>query len=448
MPGGSGCRAQAARVVGAISTLYDFSRNGATVRLRSYLYEISRTVPEDRMATLTLPRPAAMPVTTGRIWFAAWPVFAVFVLSNAATPLYPLWQTRLGFSAGTMTVIFAGYIAGLIGALLVAGVLSDRIGRRPVLLPGLGLAVLACVLFATADSVPVLGLARVLTGIAVGATVAAGMAAVADIAGAERKGLAALAASTAMVFGAGTGPLLAGVLSELFPAPTVVVFVVEMVLLASAMVIAARLPSSGPKAKTVGRVRIPAVPRENRHQLAAGVAVFAPGITATSFVLSLGPALLIELVGASNRIIAGAMAFAMFAAATAAQFAARSLATRSVLLTGAMSTVAAMVALGLALSTGALPALIAAALLAGAGQGLGQLGGLTLLFSAVPDARRAEANSALNIGGYIPAATLPVAAGFLGDGIGLSWGTGVFAIVLGALALFGMLAVRRGTAVA
>ncbi|RDI49337.1 MFS transporter [Nocardia mexicana] len=397
------------------------------------------------MATLTLSRPVATPVSAGRIWLAAWPVFAVFVLSNAATPLYPLWQSRLGFSTGTLTVIFAGYIVGLLGALLVAGVLSDRVGRRPVLLPGLALAVIACVLFATADSVPVLGLARVLTGIAVGATVAAGMAAVADVAGAQRKGLAALAASTAMVFGAGTGPLLAGVLSELLPAPTVVVFVVEAVLLISAAVVAAGLPSSEPSAKTGGRVRIPTVPRENRRQLAAGVAVFAPGITATSFVLSLGPALLVELLGASNRIIAGAMAFAMFAAATVAQFAARPLATRSVLLTGAMSTMAAMLALGLALILGALPALIAAALLAGAGQGLGQLGGLTLLLAAVPDARRAEANSAFNIGGYIPAATLPVAAGFLGNGIGLSWGAGVFAIVLGVLALLGVAVVRRGT---
>ncbi len=287
------------------------------------------------MATLT-PAHALAPdrVPTGRIWFAAWPVLVVFVLSNAATPLYPLWRERLGFSAGTLTVIFAGYIVGLIAALLVAGVLSDRIGRRPVLLPGLALALAACALFATADSVVALGIARVLTGVAVGATVSAGMATVADVAGPGRKGLAALAASTAMVFGAGTGPLLAGVLSQLVAGPTVVAFVVEAVLLVSAGVVVMRLPLSAPKVKTAGPMRIPTVPRANRRDLLLGVAVFAPGITSTSFVLSLGPSLLVGLLGTGNRIVAGAMAFAMFAAATGAQFGARPWPVRRVLLAG------------------------------------------------------------------------------------------------------------------
>ncbi|WP_280378951.1 MFS transporter [Nocardia wallacei] len=396
------------------------------------------------MATPTLRAPApAEPVRTGRIWLAAWPVFAVFVLSNAATPLYPLWQQRLGFSAGTMTLIFAGYIVGLIGALLVAGVLSDRIGRRPVLLPGLLLALVACALFMTAGSVPMLVAARLLTGLAVGATVSAGMAAVADVAGADRQGTAALASSAAMVSGAGTGPLLAGVLSQLLPMPTVLVFAVETGLLVSAGAVVAGLPATG--SKTGARLRIPTVPARNRRQLAAGIAVFAPGITATSFVLSLGPALLVELLGSNNRIVAGAMAFVMFAAATAAQFAARPLPTRSVLTAGAAATVAAMLALTTALLAHSLAALVVAAMLAGAGQGLGQLGGLTLLLAAVAETRRAEANSALNIGGYIPAAALPTAAGYLGDTLGLVWSAGIFAVLLGSLAVAGAGVARWAT---
>jgi MFS family permease len=63
-----------------------------------------------------------------------------------------------------------------------------------------------------------LALARFLAGIAVGATVSAGMAAVTDLAGAGLRRLAALASSSAMVLGAGAGPLLAGVLSEAVPA--------------------------------------------------------------------------------------------------------------------------------------------------------------------------------------------------------------------------------------
>ncbi|MGO4431255.1 MFS transporter, partial [Streptomyces sp. MCAF7] len=55
-----------------------------------------------------------------QVWLAAWPVTAVFILSNTATPLYVLWRQELGFSSGMLTVVFACYIVGLIAALLVA----------------------------------------------------------------------------------------------------------------------------------------------------------------------------------------------------------------------------------------------------------------------------------------------------------------------------------------
>jgi len=388
----------------------------------------------------TAPRTATR--TSSKIWLAAWPVMAVFVLSNAATPLYPVWRQRLGFSAGTMTAIFACYIVGLIAALLVAGVLSDRIGRPPVLLPALGLALVACVLFGTADSVAVLALARLLTGIAVGATVSAGMAAVADVAGEGQRRLAALAASAAMVLGAGSGPLLAGLTSQHLPGPTVTVFGIEAVLLLTALPVVLGLPARG--SGTGGLVRVPSVPRAARFRLVCGIAVFAPGITATSFVLSLGPSLLTQLLGTTDRVVAGAMAFVMFAAATGIQFALQRRTVRGLLLTGAAATTASMAALVLAVHLSLVVALVAAAVLAGAGQGLGQLGGLSLLNTHVPQERRAEANAALNIGGYVPAGVLPVAAGYLSDAIGLPTAATIFAVTLALLAVAGGMIVSRG----
>ncbi|MEV5824396.1 MFS transporter [Spirillospora sp. NPDC052242] len=372
------------------------------------------------------------------VWLAAWPVTAVFVLSNAATPLYVLWQRELGFSDGTLTVIFACYIAGLIGSLLVSGVLSDRFGRRPVLLPALGLALVACGVFAAAPSVAALMAARLLTGIAVGAVVSAGMAAVTDVAGARRARPAALLASTAMVLGAGLGPLLAGVLSETLPAPTRTVFAVEAALLAAAVVVVVRMPLGRPAPDAGGFVRVPRVPRGDGRRLALGVAVFAPGITATSFMLSLGPSLL----HTGDRAAAGGTAFAMFAAATGVQFAARTLPRRTILTTGAAATTIAMASLVAAVWTGRTGVLLVAAVLAGAGQGLGQFAGLSLLNASVPPSRLAEANAAFNLGGYLPAGLLPVAAGHLGDAIGLTSAATTFGVVLAACALGGGVFVR------
>lgn len=373
----------------------------------------------------------------GTVWLAAWPVLAVFVLSNAPTPLYVVWQHQLGFSSGVLTAVFACYIAGLLGALLVAGVVSDRIGRKPVLLPAVMLAMLACALFAAANSVAVLAIARLLTGIAVGAAVSAGMAAVTDIGGPHRKRLAALAASSAMVLGAGFGPLLAGVLSQTVPGPTVAIFVVEIALLASAFVVVARL---GLPKGAGGRgpwIRIPAVAPGGRTAVLLGIAVFAPGITATSFVLSLGPSLLSNLLGATNRVLAGGLAFAMFLGATGIQFAVRRLRLRTILLGSAAATLLGMVALASALRLSSIALFAAAAILAGIGQGLGQFGGLTAISANVPADRLAEANAAQNVGGYLPAALLPLSAGFLSDTIGLPAGATTFAGVVGAAAVAG-----------
>ncbi|MGK5642694.1 MFS transporter [Streptomyces sp. URMC 126] len=386
------------------------------------------------------PAPAAAPGWW--VWAAAWPVTAVFVLSNAATPLYALWQRDIGFSRGTLTLVFACYIVGLIGSLLVSGVLSDRIGRRPVLVPALLLAAVACGIFATADSVAALMAARLLAGIAVGAVVSAGMAAVSDVAGPARKRQAALLASTAMALGAGLGPLLAGVLSETLPAPTVTVFAVEAVLLALALAVVLRMPLPRPAGGGGGSwIRVPGVPRGRGGDLLRGVAVFAPGITATSFVLSLGPSLLSGLLGTTNRMVAGAMAFVMFLAATSVQFAVRRLRPDGILLAGAVGTVLAMAALVAAVHLSSAVLLTAAVLLAGAGQGMGQLGGLSLLNGGVPARRLAEANAALNVGGYVPAGTLPVAAGFLSDAVGLPAGTTAFGTFLAVAAATGGLTV-------
>ncbi|GAA3692301.1 hypothetical protein GCM10022224_067500 [Nonomuraea antimicrobica] len=90
-----------------------------------------------------------------------------------------------------------------------------------------------------------------------------------------------------------------------------------------------------------------------------------------------------------------------------------------------------------AVPTGSVPALVAAALLTGAGQGMGQLGGLSLLNSSVPPERPAEANAALDVGGYLLAGVLPVSAGYLSDAIGLTGAATVFAVTLTVLAVAG-----------
>lgn len=376
---------------------------------------------------------------------AAWLVTAVFILSNTATPLYVRWQTEIGFSSTTLTAIFAAYIFGLLLTLLIAGQLSDRFGRKPILLPGMAAAILACVLFANAHSVPALVIARFLSGAAVGVAVSAGMASIVDLGGAEQRRQASLLASISMVLGAGLGPLLAGGFALALSEPIMPIFITELVILGSATLITLLLPLR--KGSATGddpwRLHLPSVPRPNRRHLAFGIAVFGPGITATSFVLSLGPSLLSKLIGIMSPLIAGAMACAMFLTATGVQFLVHGLSVRTILLLGAGATMLSMIGIGIAVTASSSIALIGAALLAGSGQGLGQLGGLTLIGLHVPGERRAEANAVLNIGGYIPAGLMPVATGLVIDQAGLATGAICFAVALAAIAGFGGIFVGR-----
>ncbi|WP_328712437.1 MFS transporter [Nocardia salmonicida] len=121
---------------------------------------------------------------------------------------------------------------------------------------------------------------------------------------------------------------------------------------------------------------------------------------------------------------------------------------RAILVGSSVATTASTVALAGAVATASVPVFGVAAVLAGMGQGLGQLGGLTAIGSTVPADRLAEANAAQNVGGYLPAAVLPLTAGFLGDAAGLATATKVFAAVVAIAALVGAtFALRRGTEV-
>lgn len=416
---------------------------------------------------LGVPAPAAGRPPGGSrrwMWLAAWPVVAALALSNEPAPLYVLWQGRFGFSAATITLIYAAYIGGLLVTLTFAGTLADRYGRKPVLLPGLALSLTAAVLFATAESVAVLGVARLLSGFAVGAVLAAGMAAVADLAPPGQKQFGGLVASASMVGGAALGPMLAGVLSEALPHPTRLVFVVQAGLLLVALAVVVRMPLARPgehpggaadaepggggAAEPASRrarrlVRIPSVPRPHRRTLLLSLAVLAPGMTATGFVLSLGPSLLADLLDSDNRALAGGMIFLLFAAATGVQFAVRTLRVRVLFALGAALTTAGMAALVLATAVTSVPLLLAAAVLAGLGQGSAQLAGLSTLSSRISATRLAEANAALTGGGYLMAGVLPVAAGYLSDAVGLTAGTTAFGIAVAVLVTAGAVAATR-----
>src|ERR1700712_714378 len=103
--------------------------------------------------------------TTASIALLASIVVSFLAASAVPTPLYSVYQAEWSFSPITTTVVFGVYAVAVLVSLLTVGSLSDHIGRRPVLLVALAVQAATMIVFATADGVPMLMLARVLQGL-------------------------------------------------------------------------------------------------------------------------------------------------------------------------------------------------------------------------------------------------------------------------------------------
>lgn len=138
-----------------------------------------------------------------------WAVFGV------RTALYPLFITevlrREDSFAGTALALFA---AGNVVMLLISGRLSDRIGRKPLLIGGLLVAGASTVWVGFADSVAEFVVVTIIAGMGTGVYAPSQQAAVADVLGKARGGQVLAAFQMTADVGAILGPVIAGVLAD------------------------------------------------------------------------------------------------------------------------------------------------------------------------------------------------------------------------------------------
>jgi MFS family permease len=83
-------------------------------------------------------------------------------------PILPFYVTEFGVSPSTVTLLFASFSFFSFLSAPILGALSDRIGRRPVLLLCIASTAVGWFVFASATTVPVLFLGRIIDGIAAG----------------------------------------------------------------------------------------------------------------------------------------------------------------------------------------------------------------------------------------------------------------------------------------
>ena len=366
-------------------------------------------------------------------------VFAFFVGmvgTTLPTPLYPLFEQRYGFGSLLVTVIFAIYAFGVIAGLILFGNLSDRLGRKPVLLLGLAFSAASALLFLLAGSLVPIYAGRVVSGLSAGIFTGTATAYVIDLAPAGRRRLASFVAVIANLGGLGTGTLLSGLLAQWAPDPLRTPFAVDLGLVALAAAGILLAPETVSRTGLDLRPQRLGVPAEVAGVFAraalAGFAAFA----VSGVLSSVAPEFLGLGLHRHSPALAGLLVFVLFVMSVAGQ--ALVVRVPNALAAGCGLLVAGVALLAVSLAADSLAALFASAVVCGLGQGVAISAGLASIAERAPAERRGETASSFFVVLYFGLSLPVIAAGLAINysslrSAGLGFCAGTAALSLGVL---------------
>jgi DHA1 family bicyclomycin/chloramphenicol resistance-like MFS transporter len=144
---------------------------------------------------------------------------------NILVPALPGLVTRLATDAGTVQLTLSLYLLSLAAAQLLLGPLSDRFGRRPVVLAGLTLNVLASLAAIAASSIDALIAARIVQAIGASTGIVIGRAIIRDLYERDRAAAMIGLVTTAMVIAPMVSPLVGGILDTAFGWEAIFIFI-------------------------------------------------------------------------------------------------------------------------------------------------------------------------------------------------------------------------------
>jgi MFS family permease len=187
---------------------------------------------------------------SGAIGPRSWAVVAAAMFAcgwggNQFTPLLLLYRRLAGYSELSVDAFLGAYVVGLVPGLLLAGPISDRRGRRPVLVAGTAASAAASLVLAFGALGPwPIYAGRLLTGVAVGIAMAVGTSWVKELSPGTDPGIAARRASLCQTVGFGLGAGVAGALAQWGPMPMVTPYVVHIAITVSLPLLLLRVPET------------------------------------------------------------------------------------------------------------------------------------------------------------------------------------------------------------
>jgi hypothetical protein len=366
---------------------------------------------------------------------------ALFVVAwggNQFTPLMVLYRELGGFSTATVDVLLGAYVLGIVPGMLVGGPLSDRLGRKPLMLAAPPLAIAGSLVLALGgETVPLLFAGRVLAGLALGVAMAVGSTWIKELSGSGGASRAAMSLTLGFLL----GPAAAGVLAQWAPFPEVLSYAVHVVVGIPLGLLALRTTETL-VAPSRGRLRDDLrIPVRGHREFWTVVAPVAPWVfTCAGVAYAVLPSLVAPAVPGHAIAFAALMTAVTLVAGVAAQSTARRLGLDDAR-GGMVAAVFAVAGMGVAACTAATPGIVLAivsAVVLGIGYGFALVSGLAEVQRLAAPQHLAGLTAvfyALAYVGFVVPAVLAVAA--------LAVSYSVLFGVLGVLALVSLAVVAR-----
>jgi hypothetical protein len=369
----------------------------------------------------------------------------LYLAAGAPSPLFTLYQQQWGFPAGLLTIAFAAYAIALVVALVVAGSLSDFMGRRPVLVGALIVELGAMMMFIFAPNIGVVIAARVVQGLATGAATSAFSASLLELAPDRFTKLGAIIGGAAPAGGLGIGALLAGAAVQFTRSASVIVFVSLAVVMALGAVIAllsSETVTTQPGALRSLTPRI-AVPAAGHLEFAGTIPVLLGGWMFSALFIGLAPTIVNGIFHIHSGLVDGATVFIAPGLAAVSGFVMGRFTPRAALIVGSVTVAAGIAVVVAGISLQVLPLVWIGGAIGGFGFGASFSGSLRLLGPFASAHQRAELFAAVFLVAYLSFGVPAIILGQLVAPLGLLTTVIGFGVVTLAAAFAGILAQLR-----
>lgn len=340
-----------------------------------------------------------------------WVIAAAFMIATGftvvTTPLWTIYQRIDGFNTFMVTVAYATFPVGVLVSLLLAGHISDWMGRRTIAVPGLLLEAVAAVLFVFWNELPVLLVARFITGLGLGMFATTATAHIVELharAHPERDRLGAdILATAANIGGFGVGVLVTSALVQWLPDPTATPFVVYLVLLLLAAVAVTRVPETvaSPTVHHPYRPQRVRIPAGGRVQYFAAAAIALASFAVLGLFTSLVPAFVEGQLHYTAPLVGGVVVFVTFMSAAVLQIAIRRFPATTATLIGLALYVAGFAAVVAGISAVSLTVFLIGGILAGGAAGSMFCTAISAAGQLAAPENRGEALAGIFVSSYI-----------------------------------------------